>query len=80
MYDNLRPLPLCLAVADRAMLTFSNQWLAGLQPRLVLETGPDGRIWVTSQVEAGDAPTQAKLFLRRPTEDAEYSRQSKMKL
>ena len=72
MYDNYRPLPLGLAVADKAMFTFSNQWLAGLQPRLLLETDPDGRIWVTSQVVAGDAPTHAKLVLRRPAEKAAY--------
>ena len=70
MYDMHVPLPLGLAVADKAIFNFSNQWLAGLQPRLLLETGPDGRIWVSCQVVAGDAPTHAKLFLRRLAEEA----------
>ena len=43
--------------------------LAGLQPRLLLETGPDGRIWVTAQVVAGDVPTRAKLVLRHHAEE-----------
>ena len=42
----LRPLPLALAVAEKAIHEFSNQWLAGLQPQLSLETGPDGQILV----------------------------------
>jgi hypothetical protein len=71
MYPNLRPLPLALAVADKAVFNFSNQWLAGLQPRLLRETGPDGQIWVTSQVVAGDVPTHSKLILRRHAEEAE---------
>ena len=71
MYANLRPLPLALAVADRAIFNFSNQWLAGLQPQLILETGPDGQIWVRSRVVAGDVPTHSKLVLRRHAEQAE---------
>ena len=65
MYAKLRPLPLALAVADKAIYDFSNQWLAGLRPKLSLETGPDGQIWVSSWVVAGDVPTHAKLVLRQ---------------
>ena len=64
MYAKLRPLPLALAVADQAIFNFSNQWVAGSQPQLVLETGPDGQIWVSSRVEAGDVHTHGKLVLR----------------
>ena len=71
MHANLRPLPLGLAVADKAMFNFSNQWLAGLQPQLFLETGPDGKILVSSRVVAGDVPTHANLVLRRHAEEAE---------
>ena len=66
MYDKLCPLPLALAVADRAFYNFTNQWLAGLQPMLSLETGRDGQIWISSRVVAGDVPTSANLVLRRP--------------
>ena len=51
-------------MADKAFYDFSNQWLAGLQPQLSLETGPDGQIWVSSRVVAGNVPTHAKLVLR----------------
>ena len=71
MYVKLRPLPLALAVAERALYNFSNQWLAGLQPQLILETSPDGQICVSSRVVAGDVPTHAKLVLRRHAEEAE---------
>ena len=71
MYAKLRPLPLALAVAERALFNFSNQWLAGLQPQLILETSPDGQICVSSRVVAGDVPTHAKLVLRRQAEEAE---------
>ena len=66
MHAKLCPLPLGLAVADKAMFNFCNQWLAGLQPQLVLETGPDGKILVSSRVVAGDVPTHANLVLRHP--------------
>ena len=59
------PLPLALAVAEKALLEFSNQWLAGLQPQLSLETSKDGQIWVTSRVAAGDVPTQASAAHHR---------------
>ena len=55
----LRHLPLALAVAEKAIQEFSNQWLAGLRPQLSLETGSDGQIWVHSRVAAGDVPTRA---------------------
>ena len=42
MHPMLRLLPLALAVAEKAIREFSNQWLAGLQPQLSLETAPDG--------------------------------------
>ena len=71
MYAKLHPLPLALAVAERALFSFSNQWLAGLQPQLILETSPDGQICVSSRVVAGDVPTHAKLVLRRQAEEAE---------
>ena len=68
MYAKLRQAPPpSLAVADKAIYDFSNQWLAGLRPQLSLETGPDGQIWVSSQVVAGDVPTHAKLVLRQHT-------------
>ena len=56
-----RPLPLALAVAEKALLEFSNQWLAGLQPQLSLETGNDGQILVNSRVAAVDVPTRAPV-------------------
>ena len=59
-----RPLPLALAVVEKAILEFSNQWLAGLQPQLSLETGKDGQIWVHSRVAAGDIPSRAILSSR----------------
>ena len=59
------PLPLALAIAEKALLEFSNQWLAGLQPQLSLETSKDGQIWVTSRVAAGDVPTQASAAHHR---------------
>ena len=71
MYAKLRPLPLALAVVDKAIFNLSNQWLAGLQPQLMLETGPDGQIRVSSSVVAGDTPTHSKLVLRRHAEEAE---------
>ena len=71
MYAKLRPLPLALAVVDKAIFNFSNQWLAGLQPQLMLETGPDGQIRISSSVVAGDTPTHSKLVLRRHAEEAE---------
>ena len=64
-----RPLPLALAVAEKALLEFSNQWLAGLQPQLSLETGKDGQIWVHSRVAAGHVPTRA-LVVRPHAEEA----------
>jgi hypothetical protein len=66
MYAVLRPLPLALAVAEKAMFDFSNQWLAGLRPQLLLETGQDGQIFMSSRVAAGDVPTRANIVLRRP--------------
>ena len=50
MYAKLCPLPLALAVSDKAFYDFSNQWLAGLQPQLSLETGRYGQIRISSQV------------------------------
>ena len=70
MFASLCPLPLALAVADKAFYNFSNQWLAGLQPHLSLETGPDGQIRISSRVAAGDTPTSIKLGLRRPATEA----------
>jgi hypothetical protein len=72
----LRPLPLALAVAEKAIREFSNQWLAGLQPQLSLETGPDGQIWVNSRVGAGDVPTRA-LVVRHHTAEAPDCRQAR---
>ena len=69
MFAKLCPLPLALAVADKAFYNFSNQWLAGLQPQLSLETGPDGQIRISSRVVAENVPTSAKLVLRRPAEE-----------
>ena len=68
MCAELRPLPLALAVAEKAIREFSNQWLAGLQPQLSLETGPDGQVWVSSRVAAGDVPTQALLVCHHAAE------------
>ena len=59
-----RPFPLALAVAEKALIEFSNQWLAGLQPQLSLETGSDGQILVNSRVAAGDVPTRAPVVPR----------------
>ena len=64
----LRPLPLALAVAEKAIREFSNQWLAGLQPQLSLETGPDGQILVNSRVAAGDVPTRALVVRHHDAE------------
>ena len=50
MYAKLCPSPLALAVSDKAFYDFSNQWLAGLQPQLSLETGRYGQIRISSQV------------------------------
>ena len=69
MFAKLCPLPLSLAVADKAFYDFSNQWLAGLQPQLSLETGPDGQIRISSRVVAENVPTSAKFVLRRPAEE-----------
>ena len=71
----LRPLPLALAVAEKAIREFSNQWLAGLQPQLSLETGPDGQILVNSRVAAGDVPTRA-LVVRHHDAEALGRRQA----
>jgi hypothetical protein len=71
----LRRLPLALAVAEKAIREFSNQWLAGLQPQLSLETGPDGQVWVNSRVAAGDVPTQA-LVVRHHAAEAPGRRQA----
>ena len=38
---------------------------------LLLETGPDGKILVSSRVVAGDVPTHANLVLHRQAEQAE---------
>ena len=65
MHAMLRPLPLALAVAEKAFREFSNQWLAGLQPQLSLETSKDGQIWVNSRVAAGDVPTRALVVRHR---------------
>ena len=59
----LHSLPLVLAVTEKTIREFSNQWLAGLQPQLSLETAPDGQIWVNSRVAAGDVPTRALVVL-----------------
>ena len=45
-------LPLALAVAENAMREISNQWLAGMQPKLSIETSPNGDIVVCSSVKA----------------------------
>ena len=45
-------LPLALAVAENAMREISNQWLAGMQPKLSIETSPNGDILVCSSVKA----------------------------
>ena len=63
MHPMLHSIPLALAVAEKAIREFSNQWLAGLQPQLSLETAPDGQIWVNSRVAAGDVPTPPELQL-----------------
>ena len=47
---------------------FLNQWLAGLQPQLSLETGPDGQIWINSRVAAGDVPIRALVVRRHAAE------------
>ena len=75
MRAELRPLPLALAVAEKAIREFSNQWLAGLQPQLSLETGPDGQVWVSSRVAAGDVPTQA-LVVRHHAAEAPGRREA----
>ena len=59
------PLPVALAVAEKALCEFSNQWLAGLQPQLSLETSEDGQIWINSRVAAGDVPNQAPVVHHR---------------
>ena len=52
-------LPLALAVAEKAMREFCNQWLSGLQPILSLETASNGQIRVLSKVVvAGDVTRQ----------------------
>jgi hypothetical protein len=66
----LRPLPLALAVAEKAFREFSNQWLAGLQPQLSLETSKDGQIWFNSRVAAGDVPTRAVVDRHHAVEEA----------
>ena len=47
--------PLPLAVAERAMREFCNQWFAGLKPQLCLETHPNGQILVSTTVAAENA-------------------------
>ena len=47
-----------LAVAEKAMREFRNQWLSGLQPVLSLETASDGQIHVLFKVVAGDVTGQ----------------------
>ena len=75
MRAELRPLPLALAVAEKAIREFSNQWLAGLQPQLSLETGHDGQVLVSSRVAAGDVPTHA-LVVRHHAEEAPGRREA----
>jgi hypothetical protein len=36
------------------------RWLAGLQPQLLPETGPDGQIWVNTHLAAGDGTSQQR--------------------
>ena len=64
-----RTLPLALAVVEKAILEFSIQWVAGLQPQLSLETSIDGQIWVNSMVAAEDVPTRV-LVVCHHAEDA----------
>ena len=45
-------LPLAICVAEKAMYEFCQQWFAGLQPCLSLETAPNGEIRVCSKVTA----------------------------
>ena len=42
------------------MREFANQWLAGLQPKLLLETSPNGDILVSSNVRAENVLSQAR--------------------
>ena len=70
MHAMLRPLPLALAVAEKAFREFSNQWLAGLQPQLSLETSKDGQIWFNSRVAAGDVPTRAVVDRHHAADEA----------
>ena len=42
------------------MCEFSNQWLAGLQPKLTIETSPNGDILVSSSVRAENVQHQAR--------------------
>ena len=47
-----------LAVAEKAMREFRNQWLSGLQPVLSLETASDGQLHVLFKVVAGYVTVQ----------------------
>ena len=47
-------------MANKAISDFKNQWLAGLQPQLLPETGPDGQIWVNTRLAAGDGTSQQR--------------------
>ena len=75
MRAELRPLPLALAVAEKAIHEFSNQWVAGLQPQLSLETGPGEQVWVSSRVAAGDVSTRA-LVIRHHAAEAPVHREA----
>ena len=52
--------PLALVVAEKAMREFVNQWIAGLQPKLSIETSPNGDILVSSNVRAENVFSQAR--------------------
>ena len=56
-------------MVEKAILEFSIQWVAGLQPQLSLETSIDGQIWVNSMVAAEDVPTRV-LVVCHHAEDA----------
>ena len=53
-----QPISLPLAIAEKAMREFCNQWLSGLQPVISLETASDGQIHVLFKVVAGDVTGQ----------------------
>ena len=52
--------PLALVVAEKAMHEITNQWLAGLQPKLSMETSPNGDILVCSNVRAENVLSHAR--------------------